>query len=132
MLDLQLFGGRSSTGGRSNAPTTRSGSMGNEDVINNIGYAAQTQDQEIAIQTLNDLRSGDTVTLQAKTRRGAEYSTMLTSNGDGSFKLSEVIKSKSYPSRNISAKDAAEEVIYFMSRTNGVRPDVHVKRKNLK
>lgn len=120
--------GRKNDSGRRGAVGGK-GNMSNEDVQNNVAEGLSIKDTKPIKAALSDIRQGDSVTLSAKTYKGNVYETKMTSNGDGSFKHDATIKGRRQPSKTVNLEDAADEIRYFSTMTQGARPKITVTRK---
>lgn len=116
-------------GGAAPAAGGGKGNMSNEDVQNNVAEGLSIKDTKPIKAALSDIRQGDSVTISAKTYKGSVYETKMTSNGDGSFRHDATIKGRRQPSKTVNLNDAADEMRYFTTMTQGARPKITVTRK---
>lgn len=110
---------------------SRKGTMGDQDIKQNILAEIRNRKEEKggASSALNDLRPGDSVSLEAKTRRGNVYRTLVAATEDGSFEVTQTIKGVRGKPQKMSLEDASGEVLYFCSRTGGALDKLGVQRK---
>ena len=120
-------GGSGAAGAAPIAPAGRfKGNMSNSDVTDNVLYAIRQKDTDVMRSVLEDIREGDIVSVETKTRSGRYMSASVMANNDGSFRIT----TENSKPITTDIDDAVDELLYIRARSQGSRLDASINRAN--